>query len=144
MSVRRGAAARYAAVGRTTKIALVLLASCFGSLLVAATAALVLAAGGHGWNSTIVSASSILTGPAGAVAWVLQAGLARKQTAAATIAANVLIDLALIVLTVREGLVYVVDTWAHLWPIVLAWAALWLVLQAVPLIAFRQELRGSQ
>ena len=106
----------------------------------AATAVVALAAGGHGWNASALSASALLTGPAGSVAWSLQGTRTGKRIAVATILVNVVVDILLMVFTSREGLDYVHDTWQHLAPLVVAWAGAWMFLQLTPLAAaFRKN-----
>ena len=106
-------------------------------LLVALIAAF-MAAGGHGWVAPMVSATAILTAPAGAAA-----ALVRKRVfAIVVIVTNLAADIAFVVLTART-LDDAASTFKHLAPLVIVWAVLWLVVQVPPItVAFAP--RGSR
>ena len=134
---------RYAAWGDATKNLALVFVSATAALFVTAAALFVLAAGGHGWNSSVLSATSLLTGPAGAVAW-WKRGVVGKRIAAGAIIVNLLADGLLLVLTAREGAEYLVDTWAHVAPLVLAWAGTWALLQVLPFAAATRSRASPQ
>jgi len=111
------------------------LAAAFVSGCVVAIIAIVITAGGHGWTAAMISATAVLTAPAGAAAWSVRHGRHGRTVAAIVTTINAIIDLTLAVLTWREGFAYVANTFEHLAPLIVAWAVLWLSWQAVPLIA---------
>lgn len=116
------------------------LASLLGAAacgVVVALLAFLMAAGGHGWAAPVVSATAILTAPAGAVAWLAR----RRAIAMVVVAISIVIDIAFVVLAAREGLGSAASTFEHLAPVVIVWALLWIAVQVPPvLVVFRNEM----
>jgi hypothetical protein len=106
-----------------SSITAVLIGFVYGVVL--AGMAFVIAGGGHGWCSTLISAVGVILLPLVAIAWVRR----RRTTAAIAIAAGVISDIALIFATAREGVEYVKRIFETIPVFVLAWLALWLVWQ---------------
>jgi hypothetical protein len=103
--------------------------------MIAGIAAFILAAGGHGWNASVLSAASIVIGPAGTAAWLLRHSQPGRWLAAVTVASWALVDVAMIVLTAREGWSYVGEAWQHVPGFLLVWAVACISLQIPPLAA---------
>jgi hypothetical protein len=114
---------------------LLLFATCLVGATIAAIAVLVLAAGGHGWNASLVSAAMIVIGPAGTAAWLLRHSRSGRSLAAISVAASAVVGLATIVLTSREGWSYVAEAWQHVPGFLLVWAVAFGSLQILPLAA---------
>jgi len=114
---------------------LLFLAVTGASVLVAAISVIILAAGGHGWNWSVISMIAVVLGPLGVVAWLRRNSTAGRKVAVAVIALNTTADLLLVFLSLREGLEYLESTWSHSAVFVLVWAALWIAVQSVPLLA---------
>jgi|GEM_PF-1034655 len=107
-------------------------------IAIGATALIALAAGGHGWSTSVLSATSILTAPVAVLACFFPNDRARRSIALAAIVANSVVDILVLVLTAREGFNQVSATWNHM-PFRLAlWLAAWVALQAIPLAALRR------
>jgi hypothetical protein len=84
--------------------------------------AFIIAGGGHGWNSSLLSGAALLLVPLAGFAWSGR----RRTVAAALVAAGGFVDVAIVVATAREGFEYVERIFAALPLVVIVWAALWL------------------
>lgn len=100
---------------------------CLGVAYACVTAVLALdvAAGGHGWNSSIISASGLLLIPLAAATYFARDWGSTKMMMTAVLMLTIVADLCLIVFTVREGLQYVVRSINAAPFLVLCWAGLW-------------------
>src|SRR6266404_759448 len=87
--------------------------------------AFVIAGGGHGWCSTLISAVGLVLLPLVAVAWVRRS----RTTAAIAITLGLISDIALIFATAGEGVEYVERIFETIPLFVLGWLALWLIWQ---------------
>ena len=103
---------------------------------VVAGLAFVIAGGGHGWCSSLVSAVGLILLPLAAVAWVRR----RRAPAVAAIVLGGLADVALLVATAREGYEYVDRIFATIPVLVLCWGVLWFFWQIALLTGL---LRGT-
>jgi hypothetical protein len=104
-----------------------LFVASFAGGIVVALLAFFMAAGGHGWTAPMISATALLTAPAGAATWLL-----RHRVAAIVVTSiNVVADIAFLVVTART-LRDAASTFEHLWPLVIAWALIWLAVQIPP------------
>jgi cellulose synthase/poly-beta-1,6-N-acetylglucosamine synthase-like glycosyltransferase len=93
--------------------------------------AFVIAGGGHGWCSTLISAVGLGLLPLGAVAWTRR----HRTTAVIAITLGLVSDIALVVATAREGVEYVQRIFETIPLFVLSWLALWLVWQIAVIVA---------
>ena len=112
----------------------VLLAAALSGFVVAALA-LGFSGGGHGWNSAFISASAVVTAPAGAICWFARRSRGGKIFAILVTLTNVAVLGFLLRETAGEGTRYVERVWNSVWFLVLPWAALWFGWQMVPIIA---------
>jgi hypothetical protein len=103
-------------------------------LLVAAFG-VIIGAGGHGWVAASVSATALLTAPAGAAAWLLRRSRRGRRVAFIVLAVNGAIDVLFVLFSAREGFAYAVEAFDHAAFAVLAWAALWVGWQLVPVLS---------
>lgn len=87
----------------------------------------IIAGGGHGWNSSLISAAGLILLPLAAVACARR----HRALAVAAIVPGGLADVALLVATTREGFEYVERTFATIPVLVFLWGALWLLWQIV-------------
>jgi hypothetical protein len=117
-----------------SSIAAALIGLVYGVVL--AGMAFVIAGGGHGWCSTLISAVGLVLLPLVAVAWVRR----RRTTAAIVITAGLISDIALIFATAREGVEYVERIFETIPLFVLGWLALWLIWQVAATVAL---IRGT-
>ena len=118
---------------RTTSLA-VFLGLIYG--FVVAGLASVMAGGGHGWCSSLISAGGLILLPLAAVAWVRR----RRALAVTGIVFGGLADIAVLVATAREGFDYVERIFAAMPVVVLFWLVLWLLWQIALLTGL---LRGT-
>jgi hypothetical protein len=113
-------------------------AAFFGFIygFVIACLAFVIAGGGHGWVSSLISAAGLVLLPVATVAWV------RRQRAliVAIVALGGVADIALVVASRREGFEYVERTFANIPVLVHGWVALWFFWQVAIIIGL---LRGT-
>ena len=104
--------------------------------VVVAGLAFIIAGGGHGWVSSLISAAGVVLLPLATVAWVRRGralvGLVLGSGGAA--------DIALLAATIREGFEYVERIFATIPAVVLVWAALWFFWQIALIIGL---LRGT-
>lgn len=96
----------------------------------------IITGGGHGWNSSLISAAGLISLPLAAVAWVRR----RRALAVAAIVFGGLADVALLVASIREGFEYVERIFTAMPALVLLWGALWLFWQIALLTGL---LRGT-
>lgn len=112
--------------------------------LVVAGLAVLMAAGGHGWVAVLLSGTAIVTAPAGVAAWMVRGAPHGRTVAMSVVITNLLIDIALLIFTSREGLQSVSETFEHLAAPMILWAVLWLGWQVPPMLALvKQRMRGS-
>jgi hypothetical protein len=96
----------------------------------------IIAGGGHGWCSSLISAVGLILLPLAAVARVRRC----RALAVAGIVLGGLADIALLVATTREGFEYVERIFATIPVLVLFWGGLWLLWQIALLTGL---LRGT-
>jgi len=104
--------------------------------LVVAALAFIIAGGGHGWISSLISAVGLVLLPVALVAWVNR----RRGLLGGVLALGGAADVALVVATTREGFEDVERTFATIPMLVLAWGALWSFWQIALMIGL---LRGT-
>ena len=93
--------------------------------------AFVIAGGGHGLCSSLISAVGLVLLPLATVALVRR----NRTTAAIAITLGLLSDIAMVLATAREGVEYVERILKSIPLFVLSWLALWLVWQSVVIVA---------
>ena len=103
---------------------------------VVAGLAFIIAGGGHGWVSSLISAVGLVLLPFAIVGWVRR----RRRLVMAVLAFGGGADIALVVATTREGFEYVERIFATIPMLVLVWGALWLFWQIALMIGL---LRGT-
>jgi hypothetical protein len=110
---------------RATADLMVLMMATLSGMAVAVLAVL-FGLGGHGWTAARLSASAIVLAPMGAVAWCYRDRRGITKLARAVTLVNVLIDVAIVLLT-KDGDLH--GALEHFAPAVFIWAALWLLWQ---------------
>jgi hypothetical protein len=103
---------------------------------VVAGLAFIIAGGGHGWVSSLISAVALVLLPLAIVAWVRR----RRPLAVAVLAFGGAADIALVLATTREGFEYVERIFATIPLLVFAWGTLWFFWQIALMIGL---LRGK-
>ena len=116
---------------RTTVVILVVLAALLSGLLITAIA-IALSGGGHGWNSALISASAVITAPAGVLCWFVRSSQTGHRLTVTLIVVNVAIVFVFVIQTMAEGAEHVIRVWRALPGYAVAWMILWLVWQIVP------------
>jgi hypothetical protein len=104
--------------------------------VVVAGMAFIIAGGGHGWTSALISSVGLVLLPALGVAWTRS----HRPTVLGVLAAAVTADIALGAATAREGFEYVERVFASFPVFVLGWLLLWLGWQGVVIVGL---LRGT-
>jgi hypothetical protein len=127
-----------------TATQLITLVVAFVSGCGTATIAILISAGGHGWTAAVISASAVLTAPAGAAAWSVRHDRYGRSIATFVMFINTMIDTEFLILTWREGFEYAAETIEHHASLVAVWAALWLIWQAVPVLALLRTRRPTR
>jgi hypothetical protein len=119
--------------------AAVVLMSLAAAIGTSTIAVLVLAGGGHGWNTASLSCASILIAPAGGLAFSRRSEAAGAWLARFVVAAYAVVDVAILVLTKREGWAYVARAWQYVPASLLIWLVAWAALHAFPLVALHRR-----
>ena len=114
---------------RIGTLSAVLVGAAYG--LVVSGLAFIIAGGGHGWVSSLLSSAGLLLLPMAGFAW------SRRHRIIAVIAtaAGALVDAAIVVATTREGFEYVERIFATVPLLVILWAALWICWQVGLIVA---------
>lgn len=112
---------------RATADLMVLMMATLSGIAVAVLSAF-FGVGSQGWTAVRLSASAMLLAPMGAVAWCYRDRAGVTKLARAVTLANVLIDVAIVLLT-RDGELQ--GALEHFAPAVFIWATLWLTWQVV-------------
>ena len=118
--------------GRIAFLLLALLLAV-GSGVVIAVMALAMSGGGDGWNSAFISASAVITAPAGALIWF---GRGRRFARVAAILLTI-VNVAILAFLVHESIreaMYVARVWDSMPWMVTLWAALWMFWLALPVV----------
>lgn len=99
----------------------------------------VIAGGGHGWNSSLISATGLILLPLAAVAWVCR----RRALVVTVVGLGGLADVVIVVATIREGFEYVERIFATIPVLVLLWGTLWLLWQVALLTGLLRGMFSS-
>jgi hypothetical protein len=106
--------------------------------------ALNIAGGGDGWNSALISAFGLFLIPLASVGRILRTRRTGTIMIKAVVGLMVLTDIFLIILTIREGLTYVVKVSTAAPLLVFCWAMLWFGWQIAFAITCGQDLRRTE
>ena len=126
---------------RIVVISSIVTAALLSGLIVTAIA-LAISGGGHGWNSAFISASAVVTLPAGALCWFGRRSRIGQVFATILMSTNLIIVVVLFAATTAEGTEHVVRTWRALPGYVTAWAFLWVGWQVVPVVAILKGVKA--